>query len=142
MGVKDPATLICTGFLLLQPKLWSGWGNLLDLGQKDVPSFRHDQELLQERIVQNKEIPYALLPQIRFPNGSCLEGGGGIPPEALMMHFNFMVGRTKLIQMRRHGVWYVRDRMCEYLKARILPDKETISQWRISMGKLRGKFGK
>lgn len=140
MSVEHPATLICTGFFLIQPDRWNGWARLFDLSREDVAQFNHDQELMQDRVVRLEESPFKLLPQTLFPNGSCLEKGGGVPKQAYIVHFNHMMSHEKLIQMRRHRFWYVNRGLKAYLGALGVAGKHSLNRKRVALGRFRRKY--
>jgi len=133
MGVEIEKVLICTGFFLAFPH--SGLHRILDIKRNDTEKFRHDQELLQARIVENEEIGFELFPQGLFPNGSCLENT--IPGNALILHYNFLFGNDKLYRIYKNRHWFVSKDYRVYLNQFKKDFQLRISRIRIGLGRYR-----
>lgn len=96
---SNPCTNCCTGLI--------AWSQGADQG-----IFKMDNKALwlikpEDQVWVNRKlatIPYAALPRNLYPNGTFTSA----PPEAMfLIHYNHLVGTTKILKMKRNDHWII-----------------------------------
>ena len=99
----DPTAFkgICSGFLAFQKGADRGCFALTD-----QPLWREQPEdqVYIAKTLEKRGISFALLPRNLYPNGVFVKNR---PEEAYILHYNHMVGNTKVIQMRATKQWII-----------------------------------
>lgn len=99
----DPQTHkgICTGFLAFRHGAEKGVFALTDMA---VWRERPEDQVYVAKMLEKNTIPFTLLPRNLYPNGVFVKGR---PEEAYLLHYNHIVGNTKVIQMRATKQWII-----------------------------------
>lgn len=92
---------ICTGFLAFRQGADQGCFALTDsLLWRETP----EDQVYVSKVLEQKSIPFALLPRGLYPNGVFLKY---VPKEAYILHYNHMVGNIKVVQMKATKQWII-----------------------------------
>lgn len=95
-----PCRNCCTGII--------AWKHSHDMGIFSVHdralwnSAPEDQRWVNTQL-KMREIAYRTLPRDLYPNGVFVEE----QPEFLILHYNHLVGPTKIFKMKKHGHWII-----------------------------------
>lgn len=103
----EPCPIPCTG--LIAANLTSQTRpQLLEL-YKRLPGpwlmSETDQDYVQARL-KKLSLTYKTFPRNQFPNGIFLKST--VPSDALLIHFNFLLGKQKEVTMKEHGFWLLK----------------------------------
>lgn len=101
----EPCPMPCTGLIAanLTPTTRS---QLLELYKRQAGTWlmsETDQDYVQARL-KSLALTYRTLPRTKFPNGIFLKST--VPSDALLIHFNFLLGQQKEETMRSRGLWF------------------------------------
>lgn len=103
----EPCPMPCTG--LIAANLTAATRpQLSELFRRQAGSWlmaETDQDYVQARL-KSLALTYRTLPRHQFPNGIFLRQLA-LPSEALLIHFNFLLGRQKEEAMRSHSMWFL-----------------------------------
>ncbi len=105
----EPCPMACTGLIAanLTEKMRP---QLLELFKRQAGQWlmaETDQDYVQARL-KSLALTYKTLPRPKFPNGIFLRQPT-LPAEALLIHFNFLLGRQKEEKMRSSNLWFLTD---------------------------------
>lgn len=93
----------CTGFI--------AWRHGADKGIFDTSDAkkwkeRHDDQCWVNNEIKEKMLPFETLPRNLYPNGSYIPLINTLP-DAFLLHFNYRVGNTKVMEMKKLGQWLI-----------------------------------
>jgi hypothetical protein len=105
---KEPGLCVacyncCTGFI--------AWSHGHDQGIFDTlnpqawSEIRDDQVWVNKQL-QMKKIPYKTLPRELYPNGAYINTIQEYP-DAFLLHYNYRVGNSKILEMKRLKKWII-----------------------------------
>jgi hypothetical protein len=102
----EPCPMPCTGVIVANLTEQTRT-QLLELFKRQAGTWlmaETDQDYVQARL-KSLALTYRTLPRTKFPNGIFLRQPA-LPDDALLVHFNFLLGRQKEETMRNRGLWF------------------------------------
>jgi len=95
---EAPCKNCCTGLIAWKSGHDGGIFKVTD--KASWAAAPEDQRWVNSRL----QIPYDTLPRELYPNGVFVDAQ---PPNFLLLHYNWMVGNTKISKMKKYGHWIV-----------------------------------
>lgn len=99
--------VLCTGAIVFRNKI-NLIENLLTYKNEDVFTNSGDQEFLCKQLKRCKHILHRTISKQILLNGQhkyVRRHSNELPSTASLLHFNYMIGETKISNMKKRGVW-------------------------------------
>jgi hypothetical protein len=96
---KSPCRNCCTGLIAWRH---GTEGGIFKMSDKTTWSAApEDQRWVNAQLVKTG-LRYGTLPRNLYPNGVFVEDQ---PPDFMILHYNWLVGNSKILKMKKHGHW-------------------------------------
>lgn len=96
-----PCRNCCTGLIAWRS---DHHGGIFKVTNKTLWAAAPEDQRWVNTQLQTTMVPYGTLPRELYPNGVFVETQ---PPNFLILHYNWLVGNTKISKMKKHGHWII-----------------------------------